>query len=182
MQRKKYWRNSCCKKNKKKCLIEKNQVIHVRNEQLFMSNVKSPWIVDLKASFQEGDYLYLVMEYCPGGDLMNVLIKKDILTEKEAKFYMVELILAIEYIHKLDCIHRDIKPDNILIDSDGHIKLSDFGLSKISENIFYLNNNINKNNLIHLHNKNYSYVGTVFYVAPEILKMKDMDLKLIGGV
>ena len=157
------------KKIKKNVLIEKNQVIHVRNEQLFMSNVKSPWIVDLKASFQEGDYLYLVMEYCPGGDLMNVLIKKDILTEKEAKFYMVELILAIESIHKLDCIHRDIKPDNILIDSDGHIKLSDFGLSKISENIFYLNNNINNDNLIHLHNKNYSYVGTVFYAAPEIL-------------
>ena len=153
------------KKMKKEVLIEKNQLIHIRNEQYFMSNVKNEWIVDLKASFQEGGYLFLVMEYCPGGDLMNLLIEKDILTEKEAKFYLAELILAIESIHKLDCIHRDIKPDNILIDSDGHIKLSDFGLAKVSEKIFEQNSN-NKGT----HNKNYSCVGTAFYVAPEVLK------------
>ena len=153
------------KKIKKQVLIEKNQLIHIRNEQYFMSNVKNEWIVDLKASFQEGGYLFLVMEYCPGGDLMNLLIEKDILTEKEAKFYLAELILAIESIHKLDCIHRDIKPDNILIDSDGHIKLSDFGLAKVSEKIFEQNSN-NKGT----HNKNYSCVGTAFYVAPEVLK------------
>ena len=156
------------KKIKKELLIQKNQLIHIRNEQYFMSNVKSEWIVDLKASFQEGGYLFLVMEYCPGGDLMNLLIEKDILTEKEAKFYLAELILAIESIHKLDCIHRDIKPDNILIDSDGHIKLSDFGLLKISEKIFEQNSNQNNNRYIH--NKNYSCVGTAFYVAPEVLK------------
>ena len=156
------------KKIKKELLIEKNQLIHTRNEQYFMSNVKSEWIVDLKASFQEGGYLFLVMEYCPGGDLMNLLIEKDILTEKEAKFYLAELILAIESIHKLDCIHRDIKPDNILIDSDGHIKLSDFGLLKISEKIFEQNSNRNNNR--YTHNKNYSCVGTAFYVAPEVLK------------
>jgi serine/threonine kinase 38 len=62
------------------------------------------------------------MEYLPGGDFMNLLIKKDILTEEEARFYTAELILAIESIHKLDCIHRDIKPDNVLIDKAGHIK------------------------------------------------------------
>ena len=101
-----------------------------------MSKVKSPWIVDLKASFQDEEYLYLVMEYLPGGDLMNLLIQKDILTEEEARFYIAELILSIESIHKLDCIHRDIKPDNILIDKNGHIKLSDFGLTKISEKLF----------------------------------------------
>ena len=76
------------KKIKKNVLIQKNQVIHIRNEQQFMSKVKSPWIVDLKASFQEQEYLYLVMEYCPGGDLMNLFIEKDILPEKEAKFYL----------------------------------------------------------------------------------------------
>ena len=101
------------KKIRKDVLVLKNQVIHVRNEQLFMSKVKSPWIVELKASFQEGDFLYLIMEFLPGGDFMNLLIKKDILTETEARFYTAELILAIESIHKLDCIHRDIKPDNV---------------------------------------------------------------------
>ena len=80
------------KKIKKEILIQKNQIIHIRNEQLIMSKVKSPWIIELKASFQEDDYLYLVMEYLPGGDLMALLIKKDILNENEAKFYISELI------------------------------------------------------------------------------------------
>ena len=162
------------KKIRKDVLKIKNQVIHVRNEQLFMSKVKSPWIVELKASFQEDDYLYLVMEYLPGGDFMNLLIKKDILTEDEAKFYTAELILAIENIHKLDCIHRDIKPDNVLIDKTGHIKLSDFGLAKVSPKIFVFNYNNNENIDFKpdTHQKNYSCVGTAYYVAPEVLKKK----------
>ena len=159
------------KKIRKDVLVIKNQVIHVRNEQLFMSKVKSPWIVELKASFQEDDYLYLIMEYLPGGDFMNLLIKKDILTEEEARFYTAELILAIESIHKLDCIHRDIKPDNVLIDKTGHIKLSDFGLAKVSEKIFSQKEEIDdyKPNS---HQKNYSCVGTAYYVAPEVLNKK----------
>ena len=162
------------KKIRKDVLKQKNQVIHVRNEQLFMSKVKSPWIVELKASFQEDDYLYLIMEYLPGGDFMNLLIKKDILTEDEARFYTAELILAVENIHKLDCIHRDIKPDNILIDKFGHIKLSDFGLAKVSEKIFDINNNSNNTEEFELnsHHKNYSCVGTAYYVAPEVLNKK----------
>ena len=164
------------KKIKKEVLFIKNQVIHVRNEQLFMSKVKSPWIVDLKASFQDEDYLYLVMEFLPGGDMMNLLIKKDILTEDEARFYIAELILSIESIHKLDCIHRDIKPDNILIDKNGHIKLSDFGLAKVSEKLFEQNSNnleeFKNDNEVHRHEKNYSCVGTAYYVAPEVLIKK----------
>ena len=160
------------KKIRKDVLRIKNQVIHVRNEQLFMSKVKSPWIVELKASFQEDDYLYLVMEYLPGGDFMNLLIKKDILTEDEARFYTAELILAIENIHKLDCIHRDIKPDNVLIDKTGHIKLSDFGLAKVSEKIFEQNNTNIENYQPNSHQKNYSCVGTAYYVAPEVLNKK----------
>ena len=168
------------KKIKKEVLDNKNQVIHIKNEQLFMSKVKSPWIVELKASFQDYDYLYLVMEYLQGGDLMNILIKKDILTEEEARFYVAEIVLAIESIHKLDCIHRDIKPDNVLIDKSGHIKLTDFGLSKISDKIFQnnfeknlnLNNNKTKDNGKPTHNKNYSCVGTAYYVAPEVLNKR----------
>ena len=73
------------KKIKKNVLIKKNQVIHIMNEQQFMSKVKSPWIVDLKASFQEQEYLYLVMEYCPGGDLMNLFIRKRYFTRKRSQ-------------------------------------------------------------------------------------------------
>ena len=174
------------KKIKKNVLILKNQIIHVLNEQKFMSRAKSPWIVELKASFQEDDYLYLVMEYLPGGDLMNLLIKKDILTENEAKFYISELILAIESIHKLDCIHRDIKPDNVLIDKNGHIKLSDFGLAKISDKLYEKENEKYKNYISEkknkdfeevkkTHNKNFSCVGTAYYVAPEVLNKKGYD-------
>ena len=179
------------KKIKKDVLIKKNQVIHIRSEQQIMSKIKSPWIVDLKASFQEDDYLYLVMEFCQGGDFMNLLIKKDILSENEAKFYIAELILAVDSIHKLNCIHRDIKPDNILIDKNGHIKLSDFGLAKISEDFGKVNNNISNNKFINnkkrfTHQKNFSCVGTAYYVAPEVLKKtgysQDIDWWSVGVI
>ena len=162
------------KKIRKAELIKKNQIIHIRNEQLFMSKVKSPWIVELKASFQEDDFLYLVMEFIPGGDFMNLLMEKDKLTEEEAKFYTAELILAVESIHKLDCIEWDIKPDNILIDKNGHIKLSDFGLAKVSDQLYEKTStkdpNYNPNKKTH--QKLYSCVGTAFYVAPEVLNKK----------
>lgn len=73
------------------------------------------------------------MEYLPGGDLMSLLMKKDILSEDEGRFYMAESVLAVEGVHKLNYVHRDLKPDNILIDIKGHIKLSDFGLCKYYE-------------------------------------------------
>lgn len=73
------------------------------------------------------------MEYLAGGDLMTLLMKRDILSEEESKFYMAESILAVESVHKLNYIHRDLKPDNILLDNKGHVKLSDFGLCKHAE-------------------------------------------------
>lgn len=73
------------------------------------------------------------MEFLPGGDLMTLLMRKDILSEEESRFYIGELILAIETIHNLNYIHRDLKPDNILLDKEGHIKLTDFGLCKHAE-------------------------------------------------
>ena len=159
------------KKIKKDFLISKNQIRHTLDEQDFLSKVNSPWIVELKASFQEGDYLYLVMEFCPGGDLMGLFIARDILKEEDARFYICEMILAIDSIHELNCIHRDIKPDNVLIGKDGHIKLTDFGLAKISDTAF-------KEDIIDYkfdekkvrHNRNFSCVGTVYYVAPEVIK------------
>ncbi len=167
------------KKIKKEVILMKNQVIHSRNEQLVMSKIKSPWIVELKASFQEDDYLFLIMEFLPGGDLMTLLIERDTFTEEEAKFYIAELICCLESIHKLDCIHRDIKPDNILIDKNGHIKLSDFGLAKVSDKLYDINNynlnnenKIDENNIKKTHEKNYSCVGTAYYVAPEVLNKK----------
>ena len=70
------------------------------------------------------------MEFLQGGDLMTLLMEKDILSEEESRFYIAETILAVESVHKLNYIHRDLKPDNLLIGRDGHVKLSDFGLCK----------------------------------------------------
>jgi serine/threonine protein kinase len=76
----------------------------------------------------------MILDYCPGGDLSEYLSKREIFDEKEMKFFAAEIILAIEYVHSLGVIYRDLKPENILINSDGHIKLTDFGLAK--EGIF----------------------------------------------
>ena len=124
------------KKMRKEDMLNKNQLMHVRTEKEIMT-ASNPWIVKLKYSFQDDYYLYLVMEFLPGGDLMNLLMKKEVLTEDEARFYTAEMILAVDSVHKLNCIHRDLKPDNILIDKNGHIQLSDFGLAKIADKTFF---------------------------------------------
>ena len=118
-------------------MLSKNQLLHVRTEREILTNSKIPWIVNLKYSFQDESFLYLVMDFLSGGDFMSLLMKKDILNEEESRFYIAELILAVESVHNLNCIHRDLKPDNILIDINGHIKLSDFGLSKLGVIIVY---------------------------------------------
>uniref|UniRef100_A0A7N0TVJ7 non-specific serine/threonine protein kinase n=1 Tax=Kalanchoe fedtschenkoi TaxID=63787 RepID=A0A7N0TVJ7_KALFE len=118
------------KKLKKSEMLSRGQVEHVRAERNLLAEVASPCVVKLYYSFQDDDYLYLVMEYLPGGDLMTLLIREETLTETVARFYIAQSILAIESIHALNYIHRDIKPDNLLLDVNGHMKLSDFGLCK----------------------------------------------------
>ena len=145
------------KKMKKEEMHKKNQVLHVRAERDVLSEAKNEWIVDLKFSFQDQNYLYLGMEFLPGGDLMSLLMARDILPEQEAKFYAAEIVMAIESVHKLDCIHRDLKPDNVLIDSDGHIKLSDFGLTKKLD-IKLIDNNL-QNELRNFGNNNFGSNG-----------------------
>ncbi|ETO11170.1 hypothetical protein RFI_26206, partial [Reticulomyxa filosa] len=129
----------------KKKMIEKKQINHVRTERDLMVTVDNWLLVKLYLSFQDASNLYFVMEFCPGsafgykkkkkkkgGDLMKLLIKEDIFPEDVTRFYMAECARAIAVIHEMDYVHRDLKPDNILIAKDGHIKLSDFGLAKAS--------------------------------------------------
>lgn len=125
------------KKLFKEEMHKKNQIIHVRTEKDFLRSAEHPNVVKLFSSFQDEKHLYLEMEFLVGGDLMSQLIKKEIFTEYEAKFYTAQIISAVEYIHSKNCIHRDIKPDNVLIDKQGNIKLSDFGLSKVLDKNIY---------------------------------------------
>eukprot|EP00058_Branchiostoma_floridae_P005434 XP_002590922.1 hypothetical protein BRAFLDRAFT_101072 [Branchiostoma floridae] len=109
-------------------MLEKEQVAHVRAERDILVEADNPWVVRMFYSFQDPINLYLIMEFLPGGDMMTLLMKKDTLSEEATQFYITETALAIDSIHQLGFIHRDIKPDNLLLDSRGHIKLSDFGL------------------------------------------------------
>eukprot|EP01124_Arcella_intermedia_P030715 TRINITY_DN6776_c0_g1_i2.p1 TRINITY_DN6776_c0_g1~~TRINITY_DN6776_c0_g1_i2.p1 ORF type:complete len:543 (-),score=153.58 TRINITY_DN6776_c0_g1_i2:114-1541(-) len=122
------------KKLRKSTMIERNQVSHVKNERDALALLNdftqnNPWVTKLYYSFQDALYLYFIMEYVPGGDMMTQLMKLQVLTEDETRFYIAELVLAVDSVHGVSFIHRDIKPDNILIDKCGHIKLTDFGLS-----------------------------------------------------
>ena len=122
------------KKLRKDVMIKRKQVQHVRAERDLMvearRNGDRRWLVDLVYTFQDDDHLYFVMEYCPGGDMMTWLIEYDIFEEDVARFYIAELVEAVQSLHRLNYAHRDLKPDNILLDRLGHIKLTDFGLCK----------------------------------------------------
>ncbi|KAH6563038.1 hypothetical protein BASA50_002666 [Batrachochytrium salamandrivorans] len=126
-----------------------------RNALVFSE--KSSWITTLYAAFQDEDNLYLVMEYVSGGSLRSLLNNRETsMEEKEARFYVAEMILALEVLHKYNYIHRDVKPENCLIDSSGHIKLADFG-SCIR---------VNETSRVTSHET----VGTPDYISPEILR------------
>ena len=114
-------------------MFKKNQIAHIRAERDVLAEADNPWIVKLFHSFQDSKNLYLVMEFLPGGDLMSILIKHDILTPEATRFYISETAVAIKYVHDLNYVHRDLKPDNVLLDAQGHIKLTDFGLCKSME-------------------------------------------------
>ena len=115
---------------RKSHMLRNCQEAHLRAERDFLvASQTSRWIVPLHASFQDFSNLYLVMEFMIGGDFLTYLLREDVLDEAAARWYIAEMILCIEEIHRMNWIHRDVKPDNFLISPSGHLKISDFGLA-----------------------------------------------------
>ncbi|KAF3437833.1 hypothetical protein FNV43_RR20589 [Rhamnella rubrinervis] len=116
---------------KKADMLRKNAVESILAERDILISVRNPFVVRFFYSFTCRENLYLVMEYLNGGDLYSLLRNLGCLDEDVARVYIAEVVLALEYLHSLQVVHRDLKPDNLLIAHDGHIKLTDFGLSKV---------------------------------------------------
>ncbi|KAJ0100409.1 hypothetical protein Patl1_19928 [Pistacia atlantica] len=168
---------------KKADMIRKNAVESILAERNILISVRNPFVVRFFYSFTCRENLYLVMEYLNGGDLYSLLKNLGCLDEDMARVYVAELVLALEYLHSANVIHRDIKPDNLLIGQDGHIKLTDFGLSKVglihstddlagsslSGAGFLGDEPKTQPSLNREQRQKHSVVGTPDYLAPEIL-------------
>ncbi len=111
-------------------LVKRRQIERTRTERKVLSAVNHPFIMSLHYAFQTEDKLYLVLDYCPGGELFFHLSRFRRFPERVARFYAAELLLAIGHLHKRGIIYRDLKPENVLLDAEGHVKLGDFGLAK----------------------------------------------------
>ncbi|CAD8113477.1 unnamed protein product [Paramecium primaurelia] len=139
----------------KKRLMQKKQIKFAITECNILKQVNSPQIVNLFQSFQTVNNLYLVMDYCGGGDLSYHLCKYKTFDENTCKIITRQIMKAIEYLHSKDIIYRDLKPENIILDNEGRIKLVDFGLSKQTED-----------------GKTRTFCGSPAYLAPEVLAKK----------
>ncbi|ORY87009.1 kinase-like domain-containing protein [Protomyces lactucae-debilis] len=113
-----------------KALLHKmDEIRHILTERDILTNAKSDWLVNLLYSFQDTRNVYLAMEYVAGGDFRTLLTNSGVLHDPHARFYIAEMFLSVDELHKLGYIHRDLKPENFLISATGHIKLTDFGLA-----------------------------------------------------
>uniref|UniRef100_T1H1V0 non-specific serine/threonine protein kinase n=1 Tax=Megaselia scalaris TaxID=36166 RepID=T1H1V0_MEGSC len=136
-------------------MIKRSDSAFFWEERYIMAHANSEWIVQLHYAFQDLKYLYMVMDYMPGGDIVILMSMYDI-PERWAIFYTMEVVLAVNTIHEMGFVHRDVKPDNMLLDKNGHLKLADFGTCM----------RIGDDGLV----KSGNAVGTPDYISPEVLQ------------
>jgi len=146
-------------KSLKKATIvtSKKDTDHTKAERNILETVRHPYIVQLRYAFQTDGKLYLILEYCQGGELFMLMERQGNFLEPMAKFYLAQIILAVGHLHSLGIVYRDLKPENILLDRDGNIKITDFGLCK--ESIFG-------------EGTTNTFCGTIEYMAPEVIIRK----------
>jgi len=147
------------KKLKKIEIKDSKQQQHILNEKNIMLSCSSPFIVKLYRTFRDSRYLYMLMEPCLGGELWTILRDNKRFEDKAARFYTACVIKAFEYLHDKGIVYRDLKPENLLLDRSGYVKLTDFGFSKQLEP----------------GEKSWTFCGTPEYVAPEIITNKSHD-------
>ena len=156
---------------KKSMVEQKKQEVHVKNERDILVEMKGrPFLIDFYYSFQTEKTLCFVLEYCPGGELFNLLQKRNRFTEDQTRFYAAQIVIALEFLHQKGIIYRDLKPENVLIDAQGYIKITDFGLSRMNVKL----------------NEAKSICGTPEYLAPEIISKtgygKSVDWWTLGSI
>ncbi|RSH86881.1 camp-dependent protein kinase catalytic subunit [Apiotrichum porosum] len=139
--------------NKEK-VVKMKQVEHTNSEREMLVRVRHPFLVNLWGTFQDANNLYMVMDFVAGGELFSLLRKSQRFPNSVAKFYAAEVALALDYLHSLDIIYRDLKPENLLLGADGHVKVTDFGFAK------------------HVPDITWTLCGTPDYLAPEVVQSK----------
>lgn len=156
----KVWKVLCKKTNSeyaikqisKAKVLAKKSINFVLNEQQMLMKINSPFLTNMHYAFYDKDNLYLVLDLMTGGDLRYHMQRKKIVKEKEAKFWISNMLISLEYIHSINIIHRDLKPENLLFDERGYLHLTDFGSAKYFSDI-----------------KRSDTSGTIGYLAPEVL-------------
>lgn len=139
---------------KKAQVVKMKQVEHTNDERRMLGEVKHPFLITLWGTFQDARNLYMVMDFVEGGELFSLLRKSGRFPNPVAKFYAAEVTLALEYLHARNIIYRDLKPENLLLDRHGHLKITDFGFAK------------------RVPDKTWTLCGTPDYLAPEVVSNK----------
>jgi len=128
------------------------QIEHVKAERYILARVRHPFVVDLFATFQDGLNIYMLMSYVPGGELFTHLRRAQRFTPDVTRFYLSTIVLALRYLHSFNIVYRDLKPENLLLDSRGYLRLTDFGFAKVVDD------------------RTWTLCGTPEYLAPEVIQ------------
>jgi len=132
-------------------IVRLKQVEHINSERDILERVRHPFVVELYATYQDNLNVYMLLSYIPGGELFSHLRRAGRFSADVTRFYLASIVLAIEYLHAKDTIYRDLKPENLLLDRVGYLRIADFGFAKVVED------------------RTFTLCGTPEYLAPEIV-------------